>query len=135
MSALKSKFSTVVSSAPEAISCAIVGSKVGRVDDHGPCLPHGVDGCVVDDVRLVPESGEDLADDADSRTLQAIGVEELRVLGENLPALAAVAGSRESTPTIAPRTAAESATVRPNGSMVSWLCEIGITPANSSKLR
>src|SRR5215831_4369577 len=41
-----------------------------------------------------------------------------------------VAGSRESRPpAIALSTAAASATVRPCGPIVSWLCEIGITPA------
>src|SRR3954470_23747665 len=45
--------------------------------------------------------------------------------------LAAVAGSRGSgvRATIAVSTAAASATVRPCGPTVSWLCEIGTTPA------
>src|SRR5207245_8918865 len=42
---------------------------------------------------------------------------------------ACVAGSRASTPTSAPSTAAASATVRPNGPTVSCVTEIGITPA------
>src|SRR5262249_27570892 len=47
-----------------------------------------------------------------------------------LPAFAEVAGSRGSTtPAIAVSTAAASATVRPWGPTVSWLCEIGTTPA------
>src|SRR3954471_360796 len=46
-----------------------------------------------------------------------------------LPALASVAASRGSTPVIALSTAAASATDRASGPMVSWVCEIGITPA------
>src|SRR5258708_2861219 len=42
---------------------------------------------------------------------------------------AAVAGARGSAPTSAPSTAAASATVRPCGPTVSWLCETGTTPA------
>jgi hypothetical protein len=47
----------------------------------------------------------------------------------NLPWESAVAGSRGSTPTSAPRTVAASATVRQIGPTVSLLWAIGITPA------
>src|SRR5262245_21978434 len=40
-----------------------------------------------------------------------------------------VAGSRESLPASAVRSAAASATLRAIGPAVSWVCEIGITPA------
>src|SRR6185295_5891298 len=46
-----------------------------------------------------------------------------------LPALADVAGSRGSTPTSALSTAAASATVRAWGPTVSWVWEMGMTPA------
>ncbi len=46
-----------------------------------------------------------------------------------LPALAAVNGSRGSTPVSGPSTAAASATVRPSGPTVSCDREIGTTPA------
>src|SRR5581483_10326834 len=49
------------------------------------------------------------------------------------PSLASVAASSASTPVNAPSTAAASATVRPNGPTVSWLCAIGITPARLVK--
>src|SRR5207245_11439454 len=42
---------------------------------------------------------------------------------------ACVVGSRSSTPTSAPSTAAASATARPNEPTVSCVTEIGITPA------
>src|SRR3954468_1113952 len=46
-----------------------------------------------------------------------------------LPALASVAASRGSTPVMALKTAAASATLRASGPIVSWVWEIGITPA------
>ena len=46
-----------------------------------------------------------------------------------MPALAAVFASRGSTPVSGPRTAAASATVRACGPTVSWVSEIGTTPA------
>ena len=46
-----------------------------------------------------------------------------------LPAPARVAASRGSAPVSAPRTVAASATVRPNGPTVSWVAEMGMTPA------
>ncbi len=47
----------------------------------------------------------------------------------NLPALAAVAASRGSTPQTAPRAIAASRTVRAIGPAESWECEIGMMPA------
>src|SRR5438309_3922831 len=52
---------------------------------------------------------------------------------KNLPALAWVAVSRGSTPTRAPRTAAASATVRVCGPGVSWVWEMGTTPARLTR--
>src|SRR3954468_17102391 len=46
-----------------------------------------------------------------------------------LPALASVAASRGSTPVMALKTAAASATLRASGPIVSWVWEIGMTPA------
>src|SRR5690349_14836801 len=40
-----------------------------------------------------------------------------------------MAGSRGSSPASAPSRIAASATVRPKGPTVSWLCEMGMTPA------
>ena len=66
--------------------------------------------------------------DADPRSFQAVRLERPCGSRRHLPALAAVARSRGSTPAIAPSRTAASATVRAIGPAVSWVCEIGMIP-------
>ena len=100
------------------------------IDDDRALLLHVGDRGLREPIGRRAVAEQPVADDADARALQAVRVEDARVVAarRGAPAVRRSPDRPDRRRAIAPSSAAASATVRAIGPAVSWLCEIGTIP-------